>query len=812
MKLHCFPFRNFSSFNNSITRTENTETTHARDASQNASPAPDAQPENRRARRYFPSLLHKYLPKKKEPGTSAQAVMTIEEQTFEAVAQLLSRMGKNVLTTPRLNNMVQFYISHGFNALDQKFEQDLKNILPSQSKKELEMARDNAKANIIRSVHEHMISVVEMHCTQEAAEFFSRIDVLTPSTFGKKVQDYKNRGLNALDQRFEHIMQNLLPGQSPEEFERTRDSAKERLIQSIDEICRSEGWMLSRQEESNVKWESPAGPLLIKRGLSLQQLKLSKENEARGSYGSVSVFENENGDKLIGKISYNNMLDDQGNIVDDLAKEYEGYKTIYDVVEPHANLVNAYGIAHVTNEGKDERVLLMDAVPGATGEKAFDALRKSWNAGKISSAEYWGAIQFISRRLLDVTEHISKAGVVHNDIKPENFLVNKETGEPVVIDLGIWSRKDEKHSLGTRGFASPEAAERKGTDERSDVFTIGASLVSGVENPNKLPSKGLSRGASFKLDREGSMRRIRGNYSAETAYPRFINSVMAKDREDRANVEKAKGLAFLTESILDEDAAKEAIKNALSFASDEERKPIKEQWKKIKPQVVLSEEQRRNAQRMLDEFKNHPDLDGYAKLKNESKGNLELKDSLKNDIGDLRDLVEKGMARYAEELITKASWFEDVKRISETIPKTIKAGVSGNGVRIKGTDQNRDRDDQRSVRKAKLDLASFAKTDDLRLYADEAEAFLRKAGTLIGGIFDDDIAGQVQQVKERAAVARRMVEIVETDFSSPEKHENGNIQDRALELERQLIKIRQSRKANIQDRAVEIERLLGKRR
>ena len=708
----------------------------------------------------------------------------IEEQVAGTVAEFMTRAGKDKITTSVLNKVEQFYINHGLNALDQKYEHALK-IFTEKSPEELERTRDSAKARLIQSVYEHTIALVEKQFVEDAAEFFSETNTLTQSAFNKAVQDYITSGSYELDQRFEHALQNIFPGQSPEEFESARDSAKDRLIQSINEVCRSAGWVLPRREESNVEWESPTGPFLIKRGLFLQQLELDKDNEARGFYGSVSIFKNGNGDKLIGKISYDNMRDEQGNIVDDLAKEWKGYQTIYDAVGPHPNLVNAYGIAQVLNNGERKCTLLMDAVPGPTGEIAFDALRKSWKDGKISSAEYWGVIQFISRRLLNVIEHMSKAGVVHNDIKPENFLVNEKTGEPVLIDLGFWSRKDEKHNLGTRGFAPPEAIE-KGRDERSDVFTVGASLVSGIENPNKLPSKGLFKGESFKKDREGNMRRIRGNYSADTAYTSFINSVMMKDRDNRVNAEEAKNLDFLKDSMLDEDTAKEVIKKALFLDRTEEQRPRKEQWKQIAPQVVLSDERR---QGLLTAFKGKPDLAGYAKLRNVSKTDPALEDFLKNDVGDLLDPVEQDVARHAEEFLTKSSWFDDVKKISETVPQTaIKSGVDIHGVRLKNADKEADSDYELSVKAAEERLSSIEgfKVEYLRRYADEAEAFLRDVGTLRGGIYDDNIAEQVQRVRERAAVARRMVEIVEADLSSLRKPGNGGIRAHALEIERQL--------------------------
>jgi len=657
------------------------------------------------------------------------------------------------------------------------------------------------------------------------------------------------------------------------------------VVESLGKAAHEQGWVLPRKEESNLEWEVPSMPLLIKSGFSLQKIKLDKEGIASGGFGSVSIFENEKHAKLIGKIAkrkiqnesgnirneisdikngldkiengqtniknelsnikntlsdieneivhiengstdirknpeiikkklfniksklmdikdgkidikneidsikmdLGKIKDDLGNTVDSLADELAGYKAIYDAVGPHPNLLNAYGIARVPyKDGEMKRVLLTDIVPGPTGTDVFDALRKSWHANKISSAEYWGAIQFIGKRLLDVTEHMGKAGVVHNDIKPENFLVNEKTGEPVLIDMGLFSVKGEKYVGRTPGFNSPEASLKQGVDERSDVFTVGASLVDGVEAAIRDPNKGLFKRQAYK-DREGNLVRQQASYAVETAYTKFISRLLEEDKENRVNSKDAKGLDFLQASMLDDSAAKKAIRDAISNAREEAKKPIKEQWKRARPQVALSEERRDNAQRMLEEFKNKPDLVGYARLRNERKAYPDLRKMLdKGGLEDFRWDVEQDVARHAEEFVAKASWFNNVERISEKVSKTIKAGVDKDGKRLENTDQNRDKEYKRSVIKARQDLIFYAKADDLRLYADEAEAFLREAGTLRGGMNDPKIEKLVQQVRERAAVARRMVEIVETDFSSSKKHEDGNIRDRALELERQL--------------------------
>jgi len=539
-----------------------------------------------------------------------QAFSMAEKQVIEDDAEFLSKMEKN-LATPELDNVGQDSINDGLNAFDEKNEHAPENIIPGQPSEKLERTSDSGEDRNIQRAYERTISMVDMVEKQVVAyvvKSLPKTDVLTTSKFNDIVRDSINHGLDAFDKKIEHAQQSMLPVQTSEEFAKTRDSVKARLIQSINETCHSEGWDLHQQEQGNLEWESPAGPLLLKRGLSLQQLKLDKADIASGNFGSVSIFENENGAKLIGKtLKGTPEEDEQGNIIDELAEELKAYQTIYDTVGPHPNIVNVYGIAEVTSNGKKMRTLLMDAVPGKdadlgkTGVVAFDALRKSWNEGKISNKEYWGAIQFIGRRLLDVTEHIGKAGVVHNDIKPDNFIVDEKTGEPVLVDFGTWSKKGEVANGGTGGYMSLEAAHQlgqeallkklkeaspsrtedggevaypEGVDERSDVFTVGASLLAGVEGltESNLPNKGLLLKPKASKDSEGNVVRDKASYSAETAYTRFMNAIMAQKQEGRANSNEAKKFDFLSDSmLLNEDAAKAAITKALSLASEESK-------------------------------------------------------------------------------------------------------------------------------------------------------------------------------------------------------------------------------------------------
>ena len=703
---------------------------------QEASPPPGFRPEKTNPHRHFLSPLQKLFPRKKKPGAFAHA------DPFAP-----NRQDNSSAAAPiRRPNFIPFNPAQEIATVEKKIVSGIKDSLSHSDK-----------------------------------------NILSTSRFHYIRQHYINHGLHEIDQKFGHALKNILPGQSRKKLERARAQAKMRIMQSANDACRSAGWELPLRERSNLAWESPEGPLLLKRGLSLQQLKLNKANIASGSFGSVSIFENENGDQLIGKISKNNMRDGRGVVIDDLGNEMQAYKIIYNAVGPHPNLVNAYGIAQVPNNREMKRTLLMDAIPGPTGEKTFDALRKCWDAGKISSEEYWGAMQFVGRRLLDVTEHISAAGIVHNDIKPENFLVNENTGEPVLIDLGVWSPRGAKNFSGTPDFMSPEAKYGHGVSQRSDVFTVGASLLEGIEKGERKPNQGLLKRHAFR-DHEGNVTHQPGTYSADTAYTRFMNSILAQNRDFRVTAQGAKNLDFLNDSMLDDHASKEVIKKAISLANEEKQTPENEQWKKAEPQLYVSPARGEFTQMAINALMQNPNLHDYAKLRNASNTDPALKRYLDgNALDHLQGHIEVNMAERADDFLTSASWFHDVKRITNGVPQTIKSGVDKNGVRLATADKNIDQNYARSVMQAGRNLASLTNIEDLRSYADNAEEFLRDAGTL-KKINDDRKKQQVEQVHERAVVARRMVEIFETDLSLSTEPKEGNVQERVLafELERQL--------------------------
>lgn len=98
-------------------------------------------------------------------------------------------------------------------------------------------------------------------------------------------------------------------------------------------------------------------------------------------------------------------------------------------------------------------------------------------------AEGWrptpGQAALIVRRVADALAYAHSRGVVHRDIKPANiFMVGRTL--PRVLDFGIariaHQREARDLMAGSPFYMAPEQVERRETDRRTDVFSLGVVL------------------------------------------------------------------------------------------------------------------------------------------------------------------------------------------------------------------------------------------------------------------------------------------------------------------------------------------------
>ena len=85
----------------------------------------------------------------------------------------------------------------------------------------------------------------------------------------------------------------------------------------------------------------------------------------------------------------------------------------------------------------------------------------------------------ISREVTRALEHAHAAGVVHRDVKPGNILLGRK-GQVKITDFGlaqdVGHREPGEFVLGTPWYVSPEQAQGRPVDGRSDVYSLGVTL------------------------------------------------------------------------------------------------------------------------------------------------------------------------------------------------------------------------------------------------------------------------------------------------------------------------------------------------
>jgi formylglycine-generating enzyme required for sulfatase activity/tRNA A-37 threonylcarbamoyl transferase component Bud32 len=133
----------------------------------------------------------------------------------------------------------------------------------------------------------------------------------------------------------------------------------------------------------------------------------------------------------------------------------------------HPNIVPL----HFIGQQGDLLYLAMGFIDGG----ALDA-RISDVAGQQMSFD---AVRRAMSEVASALAHAHKRGVIHRDIKPQNVLIDSESGRCLVTDFGI-ARTAEASSLtatgmmiGTPAYLAPEQVTGEGSDHRADIYALG---------------------------------------------------------------------------------------------------------------------------------------------------------------------------------------------------------------------------------------------------------------------------------------------------------------------------------------------------
>jgi hypothetical protein len=181
-------------------------------------------------------------------------------------------------------------------------------------------------------------------------------------------------------------------------------------------------------------------------------------NEAgRGGMGTVYRVRDKEADDVVAlKVLNPEIVSDQ-TAIERLKSELRLARRV-----THRNICRMYDISRVN----DVTFISMEFVEG-------ESLRRVLH--RLGSLTVRKGIEVI-RQIGEGLREAHSQGIIHRDLKPENIMID-ESGNVKVMDFGIARLiSSEPLSLGVRGTASymsPEQAEGKALDARSDIYSLG---------------------------------------------------------------------------------------------------------------------------------------------------------------------------------------------------------------------------------------------------------------------------------------------------------------------------------------------------
>ncbi len=200
----------------------------------------------------------------------------------------------------------------------------------------------------------------------------------------------------------------------------------------------------------------------------------------------------------------------------------------------HPNILTIYEIGHADSQ----YFIAMEFIEGET-------LRQRMSTSKMKLREVLDVAMQVASAL-SVAHH---AGIVHRDIKPENIMVRKD-GYVKVLDFGLAKLTEQRPSLdsnsptaavvqtssgtllGTVNYMSPEQAEGRPLDHRTDIFSLGVVLYEMLTE--KRPFDGNSAiGILHAIINEEPPRAIELNSQLPAEVMDILDKAMGKDPNER---------------------------------------------------------------------------------------------------------------------------------------------------------------------------------------------------------------------------------------------------------------------------------------
>jgi serine/threonine protein kinase/Tfp pilus assembly protein PilF len=189
----------------------------------------------------------------------------------------------------------------------------------------------------------------------------------------------------------------------------------------------------------------------------------------------------------------------------------------------HRNVCRMFDLG----EDKGTYFITMEYVPGED-LKSLIRMSKRLEVGTAIS---------IAKQVCDGLAEAHRLGVVHRDLKPSNIMIDKD-GNARIMDFGIARSIQAKGItgagviIGTPEYMSPEQAEGKDVDQRSDIYSQGVILYEMVTG--KVPFEGdtpLAIAVKHKTEAPRDPKLVNAQIPEDLS--RVVLKCLEKDKEKR---------------------------------------------------------------------------------------------------------------------------------------------------------------------------------------------------------------------------------------------------------------------------------------
>jgi len=171
-------------------------------------------------------------------------------------------------------------------------------------------------------------------------------------------------------------------------------------------------------------------------------------------------------------------------LTDDYSRQFQREANILATLR-HPNLPRVNDYFHIPGQGQ---YLVMDFIEGEDLRERIERLDQlSERETILIGAAICDALMYLHQR---------QPPVIHRDIKPGNIKITPE-GHIILVDFGLVKllENNQQTTTGARamtpGYSPPEQYGTGRTDERSDIYSLGATLYAAITGV--IPEDGLSR-------------------------------------------------------------------------------------------------------------------------------------------------------------------------------------------------------------------------------------------------------------------------------------------------------------------------------